>query len=240
MKNITRIALLILLAVGFQIWAPKCQAERRLSRGYSRAETTAEIIEKLNRFPSDSGLLINLKDSLKTETDPLLRQQGLAVVSTAMLIKGETEAGLKALKVLEKHYPDSKYTAALTIGNIAAPCPNCNGEGRVWRACPVCDGSGKCQMCQGSGRFEMKLDEGGETVCPKCGGSGECTSCEGTGRKYRQCHKCRGMGYLLDREDLLKAYADALKGKPKEPDTDSRKIIREKVEEEDEDVLRYF
>jgi hypothetical protein len=44
--------------------------------------------------------------------------------------------------------------------------------------CTVCDGSGKCVDCGGTGKpTASKLD-----ACYSCGGSGKCHNCQGTGK----------------------------------------------------------
>lgn len=55
------------------------------------------------------------------------------------------------------------------------PCTLCDGHGRL-SYCPLCDHSGKCLTCNGTGR---RL--GGE-LCGACLGDGECFLCNGMGR----------------------------------------------------------
>ena len=217
-------------------------AERVFSRGYERADSSAEIIERIRQYPSDGGLMLRLKKAIAKETDPLLRQQGLAIISLAMLLRGELDVATRARAALLKHYPDSEYSEALAVENLGAPCPSCNGEGRIAVTCPVCMGSGSCPMCKGAGRLEMTMARS-ETVCPKCGGSGACTECDGSGRKYRSCHKCNGTGMLLDKRKVERVYKAVLAGEPEEAvesrihDSDPD---RGDLERKDEDVLQYF
>ena len=44
--------------------------------------------------------------------------------------------------------------------------------------CDVCDGSGECTCCSGTGTDPHEY--GGEE-CEDCGGSGECQNCDGRG-----------------------------------------------------------
>jgi hypothetical protein len=232
----------IAIAAAICFCAGEGLAQREFSRGYSRLETTAEILTRLQQFPSDGGLLIKLKDSLAKEDDPALRQQGMAVIAAAMLLREEPEVAARAIEALRKSYPDSLYTRALTVANIGATCPNCEGSGKVWRTCPVCSGSGRCQMCNGSGHFELRLVQGERTVCPKCGGSGQCSECAGSGRTHRDCHKCRGTGMLIDKERVKAVYRAVLAGRPEDS------IVGQTLaaptgqtgQEAEEDALRYF
>lgn len=230
---------LVAIALAF---AANSDAKRVFSRGYERAEKTADIIERIREYPSDGGLVLRLKSAVAKESDPLLRQQGLAVISLAMMLRGDLDVSGRARAALLKHYPDSKYARALAPEIIGVACPSCGGEGRIAAPCPVCGGSGNCPMCRGSGRIEMEMARA-ETVCPKCGGTGQCSQCNGGGMKYRLCHKCRGNGTLLDKEKVQRAYDAVLAGKPEtvaEPQTDESMPLMRGREREEEDVLQYF
>jgi hypothetical protein len=43
--------------------------------------------------------------------------------------------------------------------------------------CPSCDGTGKCVICNGTGK------ESDGSVCRTCKGTGICKECDGTGKK---------------------------------------------------------
>lgn len=67
-------------------------------------------------------------------------------------------------------------------------CDNCV-NGIFWGyQCPVCRGTGKHQMCQGTGIM----------ACTNCAGKGKytCSICRGHGQtgRWELCHKCSGMG----------------------------------------------
>lgn len=55
------------------------------------------------------------------------------------------------------------------------PCTICNGRGSM-ASCFLCENSGKCPTCFGSGK--LSDDE----LCPTCLGSGKCYLCYGTGK----------------------------------------------------------
>ena len=54
------------------------------------------------------------------------------------------------------------------------PCTICDAKG-VLQLCVVCDHTGKCPTCRGTGEF---FDE----VCPTCVGTGKCFLCFGSGK----------------------------------------------------------
>ena len=49
--------------------------------------------------------------------------------------------------------------------------------------CDICDGSGICQTCMGSGKFGEHWEDDYlvEDECYDCGGSGDCWHCNGSG-----------------------------------------------------------
>jgi hypothetical protein len=53
------------------------------------------------------------------------------------------------------------------------PCSICDAKG-VLDLCVVCDHTGKCPTCHGSGKYV-------DAVCPTCHGNGKCFLCIGTG-----------------------------------------------------------
>jgi len=62
-----------------------------------------------------------------------------------------------------------------TSSSGTAECTLCDGRG-VMRFCVLCDNTGKCPTCKGSGkRF-------GENSCLTCAGTGKCYICSGLGR----------------------------------------------------------
>lgn len=231
------------------------------SRGYSEDddEGTAELIEKIVEYPNDGGLFVKLKKAIVKETNPELRNQGLAVYALGTILRGEMRAGGSARRLLLKKFPDSKYSQALSRERLGRVCEVCDGEGRIERECPVCKGSGKCQMCDGTGTVSRKLTEDEDARCPKCGGTGDCSECDGQRKAYRSCHKCSGRGFVLDKRKVEKCYKSVLQAKPEnfleetsagkgDPARNDRQSEPEREEgnekeeepEKDEDVLRYF
>jgi len=69
----------------------------------------------------------------------------------------------EALRAQAAQSPDQKV-----------PCAICDGKG-VLDPCVVCDRTGKCPTCEGTGKV---FDE----VCPTCVGTGKCFLCFGLGK----------------------------------------------------------
>jgi len=68
-------------------------------------------------------------------------------------------------------------------------CPRCHGGGTV--TCKDCRGSGKCLVCEGTGKIWFMND----SWCAFCDGTGKCRTCEGEGRY--ECGECGGTGLLV-------------------------------------------
>lgn len=69
-------------------------------------------------------------------------------------------------------------------------CPTCQGNRTV--TCESCNGSGKCSVCEGTGRIWYMPEPG--NWCAFCQGTGICSTCEGLG--WHECRKCEGKGFL--------------------------------------------
>lgn len=57
--------------------------------------------------------------------------------------------------------------------------------------CSVCDGSGSCQKCNGSGRYSQDIFDStfgrllnDRPKCERCKGSGKCSRCQGKSYVY--------------------------------------------------------
>lgn len=218
------------------------------SRGRSTLNNASDVIERMQQFPSDGGLLLQLRNHLRNEREPEIIQQGLAILATGYLLRQEVEVGVRFMSALQERYPDSNYSRAVAVENLGGPCSACSGEGRFSRPCSVCEGDGRCGMCDGSGRYQMRMMEGQSSTCPRCHGDGRCDSCEGSGRSHRTCHACRGRGVILDRQMIQRAYRFAINGEPEEfirrveisrGQGDGEEELRDE-DDEDDDALRFF
>ena len=72
-------------------------------------------------------------------------------------------------------------------------CQECNGAKRI--TCPVCYGETKCVACDGTGIYTCRNCEG-TGICPDCGGNGSiaCPNCGGEG--IITCPDCDGYGVI--------------------------------------------
>ena len=90
---------------------------------------------------------------------------------------------------------DTVYNRAINKSPTAQKCTQCKGSGKY---CPDCDGSGKCDLCGGTGTFKNSTTIGGlYGTCTKCYGYCYCFVCKG---KPPECRLCNGTGYI-DPED---------------------------------------
>lgn len=247
MRKIWAVVLMVILLV------QSCLYGQVYSRATSRRpENTRDVIEKIRQYPRDGGLFLQLKKMIVKEQDPAMRQQGLAVYALGAMLRGKISAGMSARKLLRTKYPESAYSRALSIEYIGRRCEACAGEGRIDKPCPVCNGDGLCPMCDGTGRIQAGLTQGEDVNCPKCGGTGECEECSGSGKDYRDCHRCKGMGVVLDKSRLKSTYTyvladtpervfEAYKGSAEDRYSREQSDKEDRAEEEEEeDVLQYF
>ena len=73
-------------------------------------------------------------------------------------------------------------------------CPKCQGMGQVHKPCFVCNSTGRCHLCNGSGFIK----------CPYCTNGAKfvdkkwqrCEVCQGKGNQWKSCHLC-GSGSLM-------------------------------------------
>lgn len=48
---------------------------------------------------------------------------------------------------------------------------------RTWKRCALCEGTGSCKACKGTGRISGD-------ACRNCRGTGKCNTCQGNGGYY--------------------------------------------------------
>lgn len=89
---------------------------------------------------------------------------------------------------------DGIYTCdAVDCKDGKLPCGRCNSTGQTIEMCGDCNGTGKCRLCQGTGK---RL--GDDTIdCDNCNGTGQCQGGPGwgpctQGQYYNQCPDCTG------------------------------------------------
>lgn len=112
----------------------------------------------------------------------------------------------------DKCHGEGTVSNPYDAGPSRVKCSKCGGAG--YKPCPTCSsttqklgrfalgtsakacGSGKCQVCDGTGRV----------TCKTCRGTGKCTSCNGTGKETcshchgdKNCPNCSGTGKVTCR-----------------------------------------
>jgi CheY-like chemotaxis protein len=112
----------------------------------------------------------------KLETEQRLRSQ-LEDKQRESLLELQRTRGVAWSAVLTTNWPAYEALRQQAAASPAktAPCTLCNGRG-LMAFCVVCEHSGKCVQCKGTGRGSF-----GER-CPACRGSGKCYLCFGTGK----------------------------------------------------------
>lgn len=58
-----------------------------------------------------------------------------------------------------------------------------SGSSSVYSKCRICNGSGRCTSCRGTGTGEYTYGGTSHSTCSSCNGSGRCFNCYGTGRQ---------------------------------------------------------
>lgn len=138
------------------------------------------------------------------------------------------------------------------ITSLARACDSC--DGKKYRKCSTCDGSGKCYNCSGDGfitpkhlRKEKHMTEEYNSerrtkrhqMCIKCGGDRTCKKCKGKGEFL--CKDCKGR-YPVNMKELHEDYEkmidialDGLKERIKEISAKMKAVkpAEEVVEEEE-------
>jgi hypothetical protein len=125
-------------------------------------------------------------------------------VSKARQDEQQLEAGMRQWNAPAPTQPPSFPTQPVapvaadpqpTMRQVA--CPSCGGTGK----CSTCSsplalamggGPGRCHVCHGTGKENVKNALGYYEDCTSCRGSGRCTRCGGTGR----CGTCGGSGMV--------------------------------------------
>ena len=140
------------------------------------------------------------------------------------------------------------------ITSLARDCYSC--DGKKYRKCSTCDGSGKCSYCDGKGTETVthirtaskhfKATVGGHLrrsyshrMCRECDGGRSCTKCKGKGEFL--CKDCKGR-YPVNMKELHEDYEkkidialDGLKERIKEISAKMKAIKpAEEVAEEEE------
>ena len=120
----------------------------------------------------------------------------ISLVISLTLIVAFTAFPVEAKILHQCHYcgGDGIYTCdAVDCKDGKLPCGRCNSTGQTIEMCGDCNGTGKCRLCQGTGK---RL--GDDTIdCDNCNGTGQCQGGPGSGpctqgQYYNQCPDCTG------------------------------------------------
>jgi len=152
----------------------------------------------------DAQTLERLKELEKMEK--VKRQRDLAAEKTRQSRADIQRFRHRAwMEVIETYQPEFEIlrAAAANSPSKKVPCAICGARG-ILDLCVVCDHTGKCPTCKGTG----KADDGG--VCPTCLGSGKCFLCRGSGKM--DCPFCQSSPLM--KEVITPATPDPLRDFP--------------------------
>lgn len=131
----------------------------------SRADMAAEAQAKAARVEQLAALEAKKRQRAEVpeKTLKIRSQMQLSRHSAWQAVVEAHQKEFEALKVAAAQAPDQRV-----------PCSICGAQG-VLDLCVLCDHTGKCPNCRGTGKV---FDE----VCPACSGRGKCFLCSGSGK----------------------------------------------------------
>ena len=199
---------------------------KALQQKYSKSALSLEDSKNKSLAVLAGPYLQTLEDLKKSLTQNGKIDDALAVKDEITKIKAEMEA----------KSPTSSTTAQADPQSISASprgtvnCGKCGGTGLIPKQCLKCKGSGKCSICNGTGKKpegdsllqgpskKVKRLGEGSFPCTFCKGSGKCQECNGTGisQDSDQCYVCNGTGRIKSHEP------EVAKSKQSTPETDHK------------------
>lgn len=178
--------------------------------------------------PDDLRQLKELGKGIQDIFNPGDKAPFMAIFALGNMAAGNSQTAAAARDYMKKQIPNSPYTALLAFENISSECAYCHGSGKISVTCKRCSGTGKCSLCQGTGKISFG-DE--EKPCSICGGTGKCRECNGEGTIQQTCRQCGGRGKVISRDTVLQMYSDMLKQHKSVTDFTLR--TKETIESED-------
>lgn len=157
-------------------------------------------------------------------TSALAVKNASALHSVAMVTTNNAERKQEYLKaaaacliacdkkdIYAKHVKGKLLNAAEFEGDLKGDCQQCSGKGSKGRRCYVCNGSGRCASCKGTGQLvKMGFDRSnGTKTCHKCNGDGICNKCRGEGSFNEKCLICSGTGKAFSKEIAERVFRDS-------------------------------
>lgn len=174
-----------------------------------------DAIRQLSKDPVGTAPLKQLRASIENAPESAPVALGLAVYYLGSLIAGVPEEAAWAVNQLEENHADSPYFKRVERHQLMDVCALCKGGGSQTNACRACNGSGKCNLCQGNG-WNRGLN-GRKNDCTICGASGVCAVCKGEGKAIQPCPACRGQGGRFSKVKTLALYDRFLDGSEFQP-----------------------
>lgn len=74
-------------------------------------------------------------------------------------------------------------TSSAAVGGSYYSSSSSSSSSSSGRQHDLCNGTGKCKTCNGTGSMWKGYGQSGKTRCPNCNGTGRCSGCNGTGRR---------------------------------------------------------
>ena len=230
----------------------KREAERLAAENREKADQYAELAKEKEKL-SDIRKILRAAKKENAMTSAEVKQLKEKLDNIDDLDDTIKESATYAAEVLYiKICVRNKAKVDKDITSLARDCYSCNGK--KYRKCSTCNGSGKCYNCSGDGiitpqhlRKEKHMTRYYDTVpytrrhqmCIKCGGDRSCKKCKGKGEFL--CKDCKGR-YPVNMKELHEDYEkkidialDGLKERIKEISAKMKAVKpAEEVAEEEE------
>ena len=228
------------------------EAERLAAENREKADQYAELAKEKEKL-SDIRKILRSAKKENAMTSAEVKQLKEKLDNIDDLDYTIKESATYAAEVLYiKICVRNKAKVDKDITSLARDCYSCNGK--KYRKCSTCNGSGKCYNCSGDGiitpqhlRKEKHMTRYYDTVpytrrhqmCIKCGGDRSCKKCKGKGEFL--CKDCKGR-YPVNMKELHEDYEkqidialDGLKERIKEISAKMKAVKpAEEVAEEEE------
>lgn len=192
------------------------EAERLAAENREKADQYAELAKEKEKL-SDIRKILRSAKKENAMTSAEVKQLKEKLDNIDDLDDTIKESATYAAEVLYiKICVRNKANVDKDITSLARDCYSCNGK--KYRKCSTCNGSGKCYNCSGDGiitpqhlRKEKHMTRYYDTVpytrrhqmCIKCGGDRSCKKCKGKGEFL--CKDCKGR-YPVNMKELHEDY----------------------------------
>ncbi len=192
------------------------EAERLAAENREKADQYAELAKEKEKLSDIRKILRSAKkENAMTSAEVKQLKEKLGHIDNLdYTIKESAKYAAEVLYI--KICVRNKANVDKDITSLARDCYSCNGK--KYRKCSTCNGSGKCYNCSGDGfitprhlRKEKHMTKDYNTVrytkrhqmCIKCGGDRTCKKCKGKGEFL--CKDCKGR-YPVNMKELHEDY----------------------------------